>query len=100
MRRCEFEFELNSWAMAISRRKRVSKGKRRRRAWPREEQSMRRRFVLCLAAFLFLSLATFGSLWFATRQVHRVNLVNAQKIEKGMALEEVEGIQGVPAGDY
>jgi hypothetical protein len=61
---------------------------------------MRRRFVLCLAAFLFHSPATFGSLWFATRQMHRVNLVNAQKIEKGMALEEVEGIQSEPAGDY
>jgi hypothetical protein len=100
MPRCEFEYELNSWAMAISRRKRVSEGKRRRHAWAREEQSMRRRFVLCLAAFLFLALATFVSLWFATRPVHRVNLVNAQKIEKGMELEEVEAILGVPAGDY
>jgi hypothetical protein len=61
---------------------------------------MRRRFVLCLAVFLSLALATFVSLWFARRPVHRINYDNAQKIKKGMAIEEVEAVLGVPPGDY
>jgi hypothetical protein len=61
---------------------------------------MRTRFGLSLGAFLLVAAAAFVTLWFAMAPTHRITEENVQKISRGMTLEHVVEILGVPAGDY
>jgi len=61
---------------------------------------MGRRFTICLAALIVLTMGSIGALWFATRPTHRINETTVEQIKIGMTLVEVESILGVREGDY
>jgi hypothetical protein len=61
---------------------------------------MKRRLLLSLTAFTCLGLLGFFGLVWLTAPAHRINHESFENLRRGMTESEVEGILGVPAGDY
>ena len=61
---------------------------------------MKRRVLLSLLAVGGLGLVSFFGLLWLTAPSHRIDAESYENIKKGMTENEVEGIFGVPAGDY